>query len=326
MPKFLRVLSEKPYELKLFEAESLEADKEDLQIKVEYSCLNYKDALALTGKGKILRSFPLIPGIDASGEVIESCDSHFPVGSKILVNGSGFGETRDGGFSSHLNAPASLLVSQTGKIDSRMAMVLGTAGFTAALALHRMLENHQDPGKGPILISGATGGVGSIACILFSQRGFEVHALSSKKQAESEYLMSLGASEVIHPDELNLSDAPLSRANYAGLVDNIGGGFLSKILANIDLFGNVASIGLASGHEINASVMPFILRGVSLLGISSANTPIPLRREIWRKLGEEWYSEKFNLLKIRETNLESLESCATELLSGSLAGRFLVKL
>lgn len=326
MPKFLQVVSESPYKLNLIDAELEEPTGQEVQVQVEYSCLNYKDALALTGKGKILRSFPLIPGIDASGVVSRSNDSHFPVGSKVLVNGSGFGETRNGGYSTQLYAPADLLVPQTGKLDSRLAMSLGTAGFTAALALHRMLENHQEPEKGPILISGASGGVGSVACILFSKLGFEVHALSSKKETQEDYLKSLGANSVLHPDELELSDSPLAKAKYAGVVDNVGGEFLSKVLANIDLFGNLASIGLASSPKLNTTVMPFILRGVSILGISSANTPMSLRREIWRRLGEEWYSDKFSNLKIEETDLGSLEDCANKLLSGKVAGRYLVKM
>lgn len=324
MFKYIEVKSEENYQAKVCQGE-LTSQTSDITVQVHYSCLNYKDALALTGKGKILRNFPLVPGIDASGVVINSNCKNFPVGSNVLVNGSGFGETRNGGFSEKLYSPEELLVALPDKMSLKQSMSLGTAGFTAALALHRLEHNGLTPESGPVLVSGATGGVGSIACLLLRDKGYEVHAVTSKMDKEA-YLSSLGVEKVFTHESLGLDNKPLSKARYAAAIDNIGGEFLSNVLACVDLFGSVASIGLASSHQFSASVMPFILRGVSILGISSANTPMDIRRNIWKSLGRESFLNALDKMDLKESSLEDLNKFAEMLIDRKYSGRVLVNL
>lgn len=298
----------------------------EVQIECHYSSLNYKDALAVTGQGRILKKFPLNPGIDAAGVVKESSSSNIEIGQKVLVTGCGTGEDFDGGYGSKLNVSAAAVIPLPNGMDLKKAMFFGTAAFTAALAVHRLLQNDQTPEKGPILVTGATGGVGNFAISILSHLGFEVIAMTGKKDQHHQLLTSLGASQVCSLEELQLGSRPLEKSLFGGAIDNIGGSTLSQILAHIKLWGNVASIGLAAGHEFNSTVMPFILRGVSLLGVSSNNCPTPLRHDIWKKLSSDWNTKKFSHIPTSEISLEEVLSCSKEMLHRKTIGRTIVKL
>ena len=230
-----------------------------------YSSVNYKDALAATGKGAILKSFPLVAGIDMAGVVRESLDDRFKPGDEVLITGCGLGETHDGGYSQTLRVPADWLVPLPDGLSAWEAMGLGTAGFTAAICVHRMLVNGQVPEMGPIVVTGASGGVGSFAVNIFSSLGFDVLAVSGKPE-RVDALKALGAAKVVLPDELALAKRPLDKALYGGVVDNVGGAILSGLIPHVQLWGNIASVGLASGPDLKGTVFPHILRGVSLPG------------------------------------------------------------
>lgn len=297
----------------------------EVVVEVHYSGVNYKDALAATGRGKILKRYPLTAGIDASGVVLTSTDKRFAPGQKVLINGAGTGENNDGGYAEVIRLHANDVVPLPDGLDLREAMILGTAGFTAALALHRMEQNGQKPEMGPILVTGASGGVGSFAVQLFSHNGYEVHAVSGKHEA-IRYLKALGAKQVLTPDELGLGDRPLEKARFGGAVDNVGGKLLSKVMAHINLWGNVACIGLAESAELNATVMPMILRGVSLLGTSSNNTPADLRQALWKKLANDWKPKNLEQIVTRTVELTDLMQAFDDLLHRKVHGRILVKI
>ncbi len=297
----------------------------EVLIKSEYSGVNFKDALAGTNKGRILKSFPLIPGIDVAGKVIESNSKKFKIGDSVLITGCGLGEDRDGGFSEIVKAPEDIVVKSPQGMSQKEFVLLGTAGFTAALSLHRMEQNGQSPKMGPILVTGASGGVGSFAVQIFSQKGYEVVAVTGKEKSV-DYLKNLGASKVILEKDLELSTRPLEKARYAGLVDNVGGSVLSGLLPQIQLWGNVSSIGLAAGSELNISVMPMILRGVSILGVSSNNCAKDLRLALWDKLANSWRPKHLAEVLNKEISLNELPQAFEDLLSRRIQGRILLKL
>ncbi|HAJ91559.1 MAG TPA: oxidoreductase, partial [Gammaproteobacteria bacterium] len=234
----------------------------EVVIRSHYSSVNYKDALAATGKGKILRRFPLVAGVDVAGEVMSSADAGFHEGDRVLVTGCGLGESHDGGFSQVVRVPADWVVPLPEGLSLFAAMALGTAGFTAALAIDRLEQNGLAPGRGPVVVTGASGGVGSIAIDLLSGRGYEVVALS-RRPATTDYLQSLGAADVLDPKTVTASDKPLETARWAGAIDNVGGESLAWLTRTVQPWGSIASIGLAGGGELHTTVMPFILRGVS---------------------------------------------------------------
>ena len=300
-------------------------DNGEVLIQSEYSSLNYKDALAITGRGKILKSFPLIAGIDVAGKVFDTKDPKFAVGQKVLVTGCGLGESFDGGYSTWVKVSGEHVVPVPTPFSTYDVMALGTAGFTAGLCLARMEANGQNPHKGPILVTGASGGVGGIAVRLLASKGYEVMAVSSKPEARGS-LIARGAQEVLSPSELNLGQRPLESAKWAGAIDNLGGEFLSGIIPHIGLYGNVASVGLASGHELNGTVMPFILRGVSLLGISSANCPMKLRKEVWQDLAATITPQQVAEFVSAEISLNNLPATSEKLLDRQIWGRTVVKL
>ncbi|MCB0356496.1 MAG: YhdH/YhfP family quinone oxidoreductase, partial [Bdellovibrionales bacterium] len=287
--------------------------------------VNYKDAMAVTATGKILKNFPLTPGIDVAGEIVESTSSQFKKGDKVLINGSGLGENIDGGFSEYVRAPDSIVVPLPEGLSTREAMILGTAGFTAALCVKRMEVNGQKPEMGPILVTGASGGVGSIAVQILARRGYEVVAVSGKSTAV-DLLKSYGAQQVLSPSNLNLGQRPLESARWAGAIDNVGGELLAGIIRHIQLWGNVASVGLADSAQLHTTVMPFILRGVSLLGASSANCPIHLKQEIWQDLGANWKPLHLDNMINSELHLEDIREYSEQLLARQKMGRALVKL
>lgn len=295
-------------------------------IRVRYSGVNYKDALAVTGKGQILRRFPLNGGIDAAGVVESSGDSRFAAGDEVLVTGCDLSEQRDGGYAEYLRMPADYVVALPDGLTLYEAMGLGTAGFTAGLALHRMLENHQRPELGPIAVTGATGGVGSIAIQLLANAGFEPIAVTRKAETAGDYLRKLGAVDVITPDDIPDDGKPLSRAGWGGVVDNVGGDLLGRLVKQVHLFGNVSAIGLAASPKLQTTVLPFILRGVSLLGIHSVECPMDVRRTIWNDLAGARKPAHLDSVIERTVPLRDLEQVCESVIAGEVTGRTVVDL
>src|SRR5690606_12375038 len=297
----------------------------EVVVKAAWSSVNYKDALAGTGKGKILRRFPLVGGIDVAGHVVASTDPKFREGDEVLVTGCGLSETRDGGYSAYVRLPAEWVVALPRGLDLRQSMVLGTAGFTAALALYRMRENRQRPELGPLAVTGATGGVGSMAVAIFSKAGYEVHAVSGKADLAG-YLRSLGASQVLGREALEAS-RPLAWVRFGGGLDNVGGPMLVSLLAQTAPYGNVAAAGLAASPGLDAlTVMPFILRGMSLLGIGSAGTARVIRDDIWALLADEWKPARLDAIATAEVTLEELPQVFGRMLAGQSLGRTVVRI
>ena len=311
--------------LELIHFESMKPQSGRVLVEVFYSGINYKDALGVTGRGAIFKTNPIVPGIDLVGRA----QSGIYKGKMVLGQGSGFGESFDGGYTEQLLCDEELLIPLPEGLSSEESMALGTAGFTAALAAHRMLENGQNPEKGPILVGGATGGVGSFAIQIFKKLGFEVHALTHRMEFEG-YLKDLGADEVLNYKTVFSSDdklKPLMASRWGGVVDNLGGGFLEKALPQVSLWGNVASIGLARGVGFSSTVMPFILRGVSLLGVSSANCPKPLREKLWQYLATDWKPSRISELINQSLSLEEVLDASHKILDHKARpGRSLVKI
>ncbi|MGH8074059.1 MAG: YhdH/YhfP family quinone oxidoreductase [Lysobacter sp.] len=294
----------------------------EIVIKTAFSSINFKDALAGTGEGKILRRFPLVGGIDVAGHVVASTDPKFREGDAVLVTGCGLSETRDGGYSEYARLEAKWAIPLPAGLGLRESMILGTAGFTAALALYRMLDNRQTPDLGPLAVTGATGGVGSLAVDIFSRAGFEVAAISGKAD-QHDYLRSIGANQVLGRDALS-TIRPMESARFGGGLDNVGGAMLSSLLAQTSPYGNVASAGLAASHELDATVMPFIIRGVSLLGVASAGTAREIRETVWQHLASDWKPAHLDIICTREVPLSQLPEVFPKMLGGGSLGRTLV--
>ncbi len=293
-------------------------------VRAQWSSVNYKDALAGTGKGRILRRFPLVGGIDVAGTVVASTDPAWREGDAVLATGCGLSETRDGGYSQYVRLESSAVIAQPAGLTAREAMVLGTAGFTAALALLRLLDNRLTPGHGPLAVTGASGGVGSLAVDIFSRAGFSVHAVSGKPE-QAAWLRSIGASEVIGRDALGETGA-LQSARFGGGLDNAGGPMLASLLAQTVPYGSVVSAGLAASPALDMTVMPFILRGVSLLGVSSANAPRPLREQVWERLGSDWKPAHLERICTAEVDLGGLPAVFEKMLGGGSQGRTVVRI
>ena len=309
--------------LEMLELDDLSAG--DVVIRGEYSSINYKDALAATGKGKILRKFPLVGGVDIAGTVESSDDDRLEVGDRVVVTGSGFSETRDGGFAEFARAEGEWVTRLPDGLSTREAMCVGTAGFTAALAIHRMERNGQRPGQGKIAVDGATGGVGSMAIDMLSGAGYEVTALTSKTSA-AEYLETLGAGEVLNTKELELGSRPLEKAIWAGAVDNLGGEILGWLTRTTKPAGNIASIGLAAGIELSTTVMPFILRGVNLLGINSVEISRDERLAVWERIATDLRPAHLETIANREITLDELPDAFDDYIAGRVTGRTVVRL
>ncbi len=325
MKRDYRALRRHPDQVKIETLNWDDLSTQDVIIETCFSSINYKDALAVTNKGKILRRFPMVPGIDVAGTVISAKKGNLQPGDPVLVTGCGLGETQDGGYAQFVAVPSTSVIPLPQGLSLEEAMLLGTAGFTAALSLFRMEENGQTPQKGPVLITGASGGVGSIATELLAEQGYEVWAVSGKPN-HHETLSQLGARKVSLPQQLELGQRPLESARFAGVIDNVGGELLSGILRHVDLWGNVACVGLAGGSELSASLMPMILRGVSLLGISSNNTPLPLRQELWRRLAGLWKPKQLKSIHSQTIGIEELPKTCEDLLARKTTGRILVDL
>ena len=293
-------------------------------IRVEYSSINYKDALAATGSAPILRRFPLVGGIDLAGEVMESSDERCRPGDKVVVLGGGLGEDRDGGYAQFARVESDRVVSLPDGIDSRRAMAIGTAGFTAALAVHRLETNGQRPELGPMVVTGATGGVGAIAIDLLAGRGYDVAALTGKTD-EADFLQGLGAAEIIDRRDVELVTKPLGRGLWGGAVDNLGGDILGWLTRTVRPWGNIASIGLAAGAGLSTTVMPFILRSVSLIGVNM-EVDARLRHRIWERLATDLRPRHLERIATREVTLSELPSCFHGYMAGTITGRTVVRI
>jgi putative YhdH/YhfP family quinone oxidoreductase len=296
----------------------------EVVIAAEWSSVNFKDALAGTGQGKILRRFPLVGGIDVAGRVVASTDPSFREGDAVLATGCGLSETRDGGYSRYVRLESRWTIPLPAGLTLRESMVLGTAGFTAALALHRMLDNRQSPDMGPLCVTGATGGVGSLAIDIFSRAGFEVHAISGKAD-QHDYLRAIGARDV-HGREALATTRPLESARFGGGLDNVGGPMLASLLAQTAPYGNVASAGLAATADLHTTVMPGIIRGVSLLGVASGGTARDIRDAVWTRLAGDWKPAHLDRICTREASLGELPGVFARMLAGGSLGRTVVRI
>jgi len=295
----------------------------EVLMRVAYSSVNYKDALA--GTGKIPKTFPLVGGADAVGRIERSNDGRLRVGDEVVVTGYGMSFDHDGGYAEYLRVPASWPVSIPQGLDLRSAMILGTAGFTVALAIHRMQVNGQRPDMGSILVTGATGGVGSLAVELLAHLGYEVAAVSGKQELH-DWLRTLGATRLLGRDELPGEQRPLEKAVWGGALDNVGGEMLAQITRTVRPAGNIASVGLAGGYRLETTVMPFILRGVSLLGINSVDVPRTLRQTLWDHLATDWRPPHLESIATGTIRLEDLPDAFERVLAGRTHGRLLVTL
>jgi len=297
----------------------------DVIVEVHYSSINYKDALAGTNRGKILRRFPLNGGIDMAGVVVHSEQAPFQPGDRVLMTGSGLSETHDGGYSEYLRVQSAQLIPLPKSMTLHEAMIIGTAGFTAALALYRMELNGQTPDMGSIAITGATGGVGSLAVDIFSTAGYTVSAISGKPDA-FEWLHELGAAQCIDRHGLYWPETPLASAKFAGALDNVGGDMLAGLTRVTQPWGNIAACGMAGDIALNTTVMPFIIRGVSLIGINSAGTPRPIRDVIWHKLANEWRPRHLDQIHQDTIPPEALSERFDAFFQGKSQGRVVVQI
>jgi NADPH2:quinone reductase len=297
----------------------------EVVIRVSHSGINYKDALAATGAGRILRRYPLVGGIDLAGTVESSADPRYRAGEAVLVTGCALSETHDGGYAERARVRGDWVIPMPAGMNAFDVMAIGTAGFTAALAIHRMEVNGQAPAGGPIVVTGATGGVGSIAIDMLKSRGYRVVALSGKAGAV-QYLKEIGADEVLSRQGLDLGTKPLESARFGGAIDNLGGEILTWLTRSTDFWGNIASIGLAAGPELKTTVMPFILRGVSLIGINSSATPREWRLQVWERIGTDLKPRHLKEIVTRTIDFADLPAAFPPYLEGAVTGRTVVRI
>jgi NADPH2:quinone reductase len=297
----------------------------DVVIRVLYSDINYKDALAATGAGRILRRYPLVGGIDLAGVVESSADARYSVGDSVLVTGCALSETHDGGYAEYARVKGDWVIPMPPGLDAFSAMALGTAGFTAGLAIDRMEHNGQTPEKGAIAVNGATGGVGSLAIDMLAARGYEVVAISGKASS-AEYLRALGATRILARQEINFGSKPLETVQFAGAIDSVGGEMLTWLTRTVDFWGNIASIGLAGGAELKTTVMPFILRAVSLLGINSAVVPRETRLGVWKRIATDLRPRHLDRIVTRVIGFDELPGEFPAYIQGNVIGRTVVKI
>lgn len=303
--------------------QSLDALPEgDVLIKVDYSTINFKDALAITGASPVVRSFPMVPGIDLVGTVEESTHSDWKAGDRVVLNGWGVGEGHWGGLAQYARLNGDWLIGLPEKFDGRQAMIIGTAGYTAALCVDALVHHGVTPDMGEILVTGASGGVGSIAVALLAKAGYTVVA-STGKVNESEYLTGLGASEIIDRATLSEPGKPLQRERFAGVVDAVGGNTLVNACAQVKYRGAVAACGLAESPKFPATVMPFILRGVTLYGIDSVMAPAAPRKAAWERLARDLDASVLEAVA-NDINLSDVPGVAADVLGGKVTGRLVV--
>jgi acrylyl-CoA reductase (NADPH) len=296
----------------------------DVTVRVAFSSVNYKDALAVSPKGRVAKSYPLVPGIDLAGEVIDGAGDIVP-GTQVLVHGHDLGVAHHGGFAEVARVPADWVVPLPDGLSARDAMALGTAGFTAGLSVVRLEEHGLSPDDGPVLVLGATGGVGSTAVSILAGRGYEVHAATGKAD-EADFLRSLGASEVLSREETSAEpERPMEKTRWAGVVDPVGGAATAYALRTTRYGGAVALSGLTGGTDLQTTVFPFILRAVSLLGIDSVATPPDVRREVWARLAGDLRPKGLEEQITREISLDDLDPFLDEVLAGRARGRTVVR-
>ncbi|GAA5180326.1 acryloyl-CoA reductase [Niveibacterium umoris] len=300
-------------------------DKGDVLIRVAYSSINYKDALAATGKGRIIRRFPCVGGIDMAGVVERSAAPRFKPGDKVIATSYDIGVAHHGGYSEYALVPGGWVLPLPEGLDMREAMALGTAGFTAALGVQRMEDNGLKPENGAIIVNGATGGVGSLAIDMLAGRGYEVVALTGKAD-QVDWLKSIGAARVMLRSELNLADIkPMDKGLWAGAIDNLGGDVLAWIISTMKPWGTIASIGLAASTDLKTTVMPFILRGASLLGIDSGYAPAAIRERVWARLASDLRPRHLDMLT-REVAFDALPQEFDRYIAGQAHGRVVVRI
>ena len=294
-------------------------------VKVSHSTINFKDALAATGAGKILRRYPLNGGIDLAGTVLSSEDPAFEPGTAVLVNGCGLSESVDGGYAEYARLDSNSLVPIPDGMTALEAMQIGTAGYTAALAIHRMEQNNQRPENGPIAVTGATGGVGSIAIDMLDARGYEVTAVTGKAD-EADYLHEIGARHILVRDQIDFGKRPMEKPQWAGAIDNLGGDYLTWLTRTTDYGGNIASIGLAAGVGLNTTVLPFILRAVCLLGINSVDTPREIRLAVWGRIAGDLRPRHLDRIGHTTIPFEDLPGAFQSYIDGTVTGRVVVQI
>lgn len=296
----------------------------DVLIRVRYSSLNYKDALSARGNKGVTRQFPHTPGIDAAGEVAAD-GGGFSAGDEVVVIGYDLGMETDGGFGQYIRVPSGWIVRRPEGLSLREAMIIGTAGFTAALCVEKLLLNGLTPEQGPVLVTGATGGVGSYAVALLARQGFRVTALTGKADAAA-YLKGLGAEAILERAELDAaSDRPMLKEQWAGAVDTVGGEILSNTLKSLRYGGSVACCGLVASPVFSASVFPFILRGINLLGVDSVNLPLEKKAAVWKRLGKEWKVDDLEQMAT-EIGFSALSDALETVFRGGARGRYLLNL
>ena len=297
----------------------------EVVIKVSFSDINYKDALAATGAARILRKYPLVGGIDLAGEVVSSTDTQFKPGQSVLVTGGLLSESFDGGYAEYARVKSDLVIPMPQGLDARTSMLIGTAGFTAGLAVHRMEQNGLHPSQGEVLVNGATGGVGSIAIDMLAGRGYDVVVLTSKVDSET-YLKKLGAKRILLRSELQMGTKPMEAQLWAGAVDSLGGDVLNWLTRTTKDWGSVASIGMAQSGELKGTVFPFILRGVNVLGINSVTIPRAPRLAVWQRIASDLKPKHLESIGVRTVSLDELPTAFDGYVKGTVTGRTLVKI
>ena len=302
-----------------------ELDPGDVVIRTKYSTINYKDALSYNGSGRIMRKYPTVAGIDMAGTVERSADSRWKRGDKVIVTGYDVGVAHDGGYAELARVPGDWVVRRPESMTAFDAMTIGTAGFTAALAIHLMEHNGLKPENGRVAVTGATGGVGSIAIEILAKLGYDVVAITGKAK-EADYLKSVGAKEVLLRQSLDFMQIrPLDKATWAGAIDNLGGDMLSWLLSTMQVAGTVAAVGLAADMKLNTTVAPFILRGVHLLGVDSVNCPMNLRQTLWNRLAVQWRPDQVHD-QVRTIDFDELPMHFDAYLKGMVRGRTVVRI
>ncbi|TFF49049.1 alcohol dehydrogenase [Pseudomonas putida] len=322
---FKAILIEKlqdKYSARLTELQDDQLPSGNVTVQVAYSTLNYKDALAITGRGPVVRQFPMVPGIDLAGTVEASDDPRYKPGDRVLLNGWGVGESHWGGLAQKARLNGDWLIPHPERLNERQAMAIGTAGYTAMLCLMALERHGLKPSDGPVLVTGATGGVGSFAISLLAGAGYTVTAATGKASEEA-YLKSLGATTIIDRAELSALGRPLAKEKWAAVIDSVGSHTLANACASTMSEGLVAACGLAQGMDFPATVAPFILRGVSLLGINSVTQPFERRVEAWERLSDQLNLDTLSLMT-REISLEGAIAAANDLMDGKNRGRMIV--
>jgi acrylyl-CoA reductase (NADPH) len=317
--------TDKQYIRNIIERQVSDLPAGEVLIKVHYSTLNYKDALSSIGNKGVTRNYPHTPGIDAAGVVEQSDSPDFKIGDEVIVTSYDLGMNTSGGLAEYIRVPARWVVPMPTGISMREAMILGTAGFTAGLCINALINNGLTPEKGKVLVTGSTGGVGTLSIAILKKLGFEITAVTGKPEA-TDFLTKTGASEIVTREALDdQSGRPILKSVYAGVVDTVGGNILATALKSLNYGGAAAACGLVASPELHTSVFPFILRGNTLFGIDSAECPMPLRKEIWQKLASDWKPADLESLAT-EISLEDVPQKLDLILKGGALGKFLVKL